>query len=201
MKNMNIQSLNIFHQKALIAGEWQEANNGNTIEVINPATSEVIGTVPNMGRAETEVAIELAHKGWKGWANKTAKERSNVLLKWYELVIENQSDLARILTTEQGKPLSEAVGEIQYAASFIQWFAEEAKRAYGDIIPSPYQNSQIVVTKHPIGIIAAITPWNFPAAMITRKIAPALAAGCPCIVKPALETPYTAFALMDLASN
>lgn len=199
MKNMNIQSLNLFHQKALIAGEWQEANNGNTIEVINPATSEVIGTVPNMGRAETEVAIELAHKGWKGWANKTAKERSNVLLKWYELVIENQSDLARILTTEQGKPLSEAVGEIQYAASFIQWFAEEAKRAYGDIIPSPYQNSQIVVTKHPIGIIAAITPWNFPAAMITRKIAPALAAGCPCIVKPALETPYTAFALMDLA--
>ncbi|MEN8336427.1 NAD-dependent succinate-semialdehyde dehydrogenase [Acinetobacter baumannii] len=196
---MNIQTLSLFHQKALIGGEWKDSNNGKKVEVINPATLEVIGSVPNMGKREAETAIELAYKGWGEWANKTAKDRSTILLKWYELVIENKKDLAFILTTEQGKPLVEAVGEIEYAASFIQWFAEEAKRAYGDIIPSPYPDSQIVVTKHPIGIVAAITPWNFPAAMITRKLAPALAAGCPCIVKPALETPFTAFALIDLA--
>lgn len=196
---MNIQTLSLFHQKALIGGEWKNSNNGKKVEVINPATLEIIGSVPNMGKREAETAIELAYKGWGEWANKTAKDRSTILLKWYELVIENKKDLAFILTTEQGKPLVEAVGEIEYAASFIQWFAEEAKRAYGDIIPSPYPDSQIVVTKHPIGIVAAITPWNFPAAMITRKLAPALAAGCPCIVKPALETPFTAFALIDLA--
>ena len=196
---MKIQNLPLFHQQALIAGEWQDADNGQTENVINPATAEIIGTVPNMGAAETRLAIDAAYQAWPMWKNKTAQERSTILLKWYALVLQHQQDLALILTTEQGKPLSESVGEIGYAASFIQWFAEEAKRAYGDVIPSPYPDAQIVVTKHPIGIVAAITPWNFPAAMITRKLAPALAAGCPCIVKPALETPYTALALADLA--
>ena len=196
---MKIQNLPLFHQQALIAGEWQDAHNGQTENVINPATAEIIGTVPNMGAAETRLAIDAAYQAWPMWKNKTAQERSTILLKWYALVLQHQQDLALILTTEQGKPLSESVGEIGYAASFIQWFAEEAKRAYGDVIPSPYPDAQIVVTKHPIGIVAAITPWNFPAAMITRKLAPALAAGCPCIVKPALETPYTALALADLA--
>lgn len=196
---MKIQNLPLFHQQALIAGEWQDADNGQTENVINPATAEIIGTVPNMGAAETRLAIDAAYQAWPMWKNKTAQERSTILLKWYALVLQHQQDLALILTTEQGKPLSESVGEIGYAASFIQWFAEEAKRTYGDVIPSPYSDAQIVVTKHPIGIVAAITPWNFPAAMITRKLAPALAAGCPCIVKPALETPYTALALADLA--
>lgn len=196
---MKIQNLPLFHQHALIAGEWQDADNGQTENVINPATAEIIGTVPNMGAVETRLAIDAAYQAWPMWKNKTAQERSTILLKWYALVLQHQQDLALILTTEQGKPLSESVGEIGYAASFIQWFAEEAKRAYGDVIPSPYSDAQIVVTKHPIGIVAAITPWNFPAAMITRKLAPALAAGCPCIVKPALETPYTALALADLA--
>lgn len=196
---MKIQNLPLFHQHALIAGEWQDAHNGQTENVINPATAEIIGTVPNMGAVETRLAIDAAYQAWPMWKNKTAQERSTILLKWYALVLQHQQDLALILTTEQGKPLSESVGEIGYAASFIQWFAEEAKRAYGDVIPSPYPDAQIVVTKHPIGIVAAITPWNFPAAMITRKLAPALAAGCPCIVKPALETPYTALALADLA--
>ena len=196
---MKIQNLPLFHQQALIAGEWQDADNGQTENVINPATAEIIGTVPNMGAVETRLAIDAAYQAWPMWKNKTAQERSTILLKWYALVLQHQQDLALILTTEQGKPLSESVGEIGYAASFIQWFAEEAKRAYGDVIPSPYPDAQIVVTKHPIGIVAAITPWNFPAAMITRKLAPALAAGCPCIVKPALETPYTALALADLA--
>ncbi len=196
---MKIQNVPLFHQHALIAGEWQDAHNGQTENVINPATAEIIGTVPNMGAAETRLAIDAAYQAWPMWKNKTAQERSTILLKWYALVLQHQQDLALILTTEQGKPLSESVGEIGYAASFIQWFAEEAKRAYGDVIPSPYPDAQIVVTKHPIGIVAAITPWNFPAAMITRKLAPALAAGCPCIVKPALETPYTALALADLA--
>ena len=196
---MKIQNLPLFHQQALIAGEWQDAHNDQTENIINPATAEIIGTVPNMGAAETRLAIDAAYQAWPMWKNKTAQERSTILLKWYALVLQHQQDLALILTTEQGKPLSESVGEIGYAASFIQWFAEEAKRAYGDVIPSPYPDAQIVVTKHPIGIVAAITPWNFPAAMITRKLAPALAAGCPCIVKPALETPYTALALADLA--
>ncbi|MFI7981847.1 NAD-dependent succinate-semialdehyde dehydrogenase, partial [Acinetobacter baumannii] len=158
-----------------------------------------IGTVPNMGKAEAERAIEAAKEAWPLWKNKTAKDRSIILKKWFDLIISNADELAFILTSEQGKPLAEAKGEILYAASFIEWFAEEAKRVYGDIIPSPYPDARIVVNKQPIGVVAAITPWNFPAAMITRKVAPALAAGCPCIVKPAPETPFTALALVDLA--
>lgn len=196
---MQLNELALFRQQAFVAGKWCDADHQQTSEILNPATLEVIGTVPNMGKAEAERAIEAAKEAWPLWKNKTAKDRSIILKKWFDLIISNADDLAFILTSEQGKPLAEAKGEILYAASFIEWFAEEAKRVYGDIIPSPYPDARIVVNKQPIGVIAAITPWNFPAAMITRKVAPALAAGCPCIVKPAPETPFTALALVDLA--
>ncbi|WP_075382725.1 NAD-dependent succinate-semialdehyde dehydrogenase [Acinetobacter pittii] len=196
---MQLNELALFRQQAFIAGKWCDADHQQTSEILNPATLEIIGTVPNMGKAEAERAIEAAKEAWPLWKNKTAKDRSIILKKWFDLIISNADDLAFILTSEQGKPLAEAKGEILYAASFIEWFAEEAKRVYGDIIPSPYPDARIVVNKQPIGVVAAITPWNFPAAMITRKVAPALAAGCPCIVKPAPETPFTALALVDLA--
>lgn len=196
---MQLNELALFHQQAFVAGKWCDADHQQTSEILNPATLEIIGTVPNMGKAEAERAIEAAKEAWPLWKNKTAKDRSIILKKWFDLIISNADDLAFILTSEQGKPLAEAKGEILYAASFIEWFAEEAKRVYGDIIPSPYPDARIVVNKQPIGVVAAITPWNFPAAMITRKVAPALAAGCPCIVKPAPETPFTALALVDLA--
>ncbi|QRQ11895.1 NAD-dependent succinate-semialdehyde dehydrogenase [Acinetobacter pittii] len=196
---MQLNELALFRQQAFVAGKWCDANHQQTSEILNPATLEIIGTVPNMGKAEAERAIEAAKEAWPLWKNKTAKDRSIILKKWFDLIISNADELAFILTSEQGKPLAEAKGEILYAASFIEWFAEEAKRVYGDIIPSPYPDARIVVNKQPIGVVAAITPWNFPAAMITRKVAPALAAGCPCIVKPAPETPFTALALVDLA--
>lgn len=196
---MQLNELALFRQQAFVAGKWCDADHQQTSEILNPATLEIIGTVPNMGKAEAERAIEAAKEAWPLWKNKTAKDRSIILKKWFDLIISNADELAFILTSEQGKPLAEAKGEILYAASFIEWFAEEAKRVYGDIIPSPYPDARIVVNKQPIGVIAAITPWNFPAAMITRKVAPALAAGCPCIVKPAPETPFTALALVDLA--
>lgn len=196
---MQLNELALFRQQAFVAGKWCDADHQQISEILNPATLEVIGTVPNMGKAEAERAIEAAKEAWPLWKNKTAKDRSIILKKWFDLIISNADELAFILTSEQGKPLAEAKGEILYAASFIEWFAEEAKRVYGDIIPSPYPDARIVVNKQPIGVIAAITPWNFPAAMITRKVAPALAAGCPCIVKPAPETPFTALALVDLA--
>ncbi|AHB91835.1 NAD-dependent succinate-semialdehyde dehydrogenase [Acinetobacter baumannii] len=196
---MQLNELALFRQQAFVAGNWCDADHQQTSEILNPATLEIIGTVPNMGKAEAERAIEAAKEAWPLWKNKTAKDRSIILKKWFDLIISNADELAFILTSEQGKPLAEAKGEILYAASFIEWFAEEAKRVYGDIIPSPYPDARIVVNKQPIGVIAAITPWNFPAAMITRKVAPALAAGCPCIVKPAPETPFTALALVDLA--
>ncbi|MDC4785392.1 NAD-dependent succinate-semialdehyde dehydrogenase [Acinetobacter baumannii] len=196
---MQLNELALFRQQAFIAGKWCDADHQQTSKILNPATLEIIGTVPNMGKAEAERAIEAAKEAWQLWKNKTAKDRSIILKKWFDLIISNADELAFILTSEQGKPLAEAKGEILYAASFIEWFAEEAKRVYGDIIPSPYPDARIVVNKQPIGVVAAITPWNFPAAMITRKVAPALAAGCPCIVKPAPETPFTALALVDLA--
>ncbi|MBF6754578.1 NAD-dependent succinate-semialdehyde dehydrogenase [Acinetobacter baumannii] len=196
---MQLNELALFRQQAFVAGKWCDADHQQTSEILNPATLEIIGTVPNMGKAEAERAIEAAKEAWPLWKNKTAKDRSIILKKWFDLIISNADELAFILTSEQGKPLAEAKGEIVYAASFIEWFAEEAKRVYGDIIPSPYPDARIVVNKQPIGVVAAITPWNFPAAMITRKVAPALAAGCPCIVKPAPETPFTALALVDLA--
>lgn len=196
---MQLNQMPLFHQQAFVAGQWCDADDQQVTEIYNPATQDVIGTVPNMGKAEAERAIQAAVTGWAAWKNKTAKDRSIILKKWFDLMGEHADELAFILTSEQGKPLAEARGEILYAASFIEWFAEEAKRVYGDVIPSPYPDARIVVSKQPIGLVAAITPWNFPAAMITRKVGPALAAGCPCIVKPAPETPFTALALVDLA--
>ncbi|MFS0825342.1 NADP-dependent succinate-semialdehyde dehydrogenase [Pseudomonas phoenicis] len=196
---MQLKDAQLFRQQAYINGQWLDADNGQTLNVTNPATGEVIGTVPKMGTAETRRAIEAADKALPAWRALTAKERSNKLRRWFELMIENQDDLARLMTTEQGKPLAEAKGEIAYAASFIEWFAEEAKRVYGDTIPGHQPDKRLIVIKQPIGVTAAITPWNFPAAMITRKAGPALAAGCTMVVKPASQTPYSALALVELA--
>ena len=185
--------------QCLVAGQWMSGT--AFIEVTNPATGAVVASVPRLGAAETRLAIEGANRAWPAWRARTAKERSAVLAQWYALIMANQDDLALIMTSEQGKPLAEARGEIAYAASFIQWFSEEAKRVYGDTIPAPVASQRIVVTKEPIGVCAAITPWNFPAAMITRKAGPALAAGCTMVVKPASQTPLTALALAVLAER
>lgn len=184
-----------------INGIWSDADSGKTFSVENPATGEVIATVPDMGVTETRLAIETAEKARKTWQEKTGKERAAILRRWYQLMMDHQEDLAIIMTAEQGKPLAESRGEIAYAASFIEWFGEEAKRIYGDVIPAPAGNRRIVVIKQPIGVCAAITPWNFPSAMITRKAGPALAAGCSMVVKPAAQTPLSAFALCELAER
>jgi succinate-semialdehyde dehydrogenase/glutarate-semialdehyde dehydrogenase len=186
---------------AWLGGQWVGADSGATIDVRNPASGETIAQVPLMGRAETERAIAFAAKAQKQWRTLAAKERSAHLKKWFALIMQHQEDLAHILTAEQGKPLAEARGEIAYGASFIEWFAEEAKRVYGEVIPSPLNDRRLVVLKQPIGVTAAITPWNFPTAMITRKAAPALAAGCTMIVKPAEQTPLSALALAVLAEE
>ncbi len=198
---LKLKDAELFRTRGYINGEWVDADSAATLEVHNPATGESIGTVPKMGRDETRRAIEAAHAAGPAWRAKTAGERSKVLRRWYELLIENQEDLAVLMTTEQGKPLTEARGEIVYAASFIEWFAEEGKRIYGDVIPGHQPDKRIVVTKEPIGVCAAITPWNFPAAMITRKAGPALAAGCTMVLKPASQTPYSALALAVLAER
>ncbi|WP_074774864.1 NADP-dependent succinate-semialdehyde dehydrogenase [Paraburkholderia fungorum] len=191
----------LLQTRAYIAGEWRAADARATFAVNNPATGETIATVPLMGAAETRHAIDAANAAWPAWRATTAKQRAAVLRKWHDLMLENADDLATILTTEQGKPLAEAKGEIQYAASFLEWFAEEGKRVYGDTIPTPASDKRIVVVKEPVGVCAAITPWNFPAAMITRKVGPALAAGCPIVVKPAEATPLSALALAVLAER
>jgi succinate-semialdehyde dehydrogenase/glutarate-semialdehyde dehydrogenase len=191
----------LFRQQAYINGQWCDAQDGSRQAIFNPANGEVIGHVPNLGAAQARAAIAAANAAWPAWRAKTAKERSSLLKGWHALMLENADALAEILTLEQGKPLAEAKGEILYAASFIEWFAEEAKRIYGDTIPSHKGDARIVVSKEPIGVVAAITPWNFPAAMITRKAGPALAAGCPCIVKPAPETPFSALAMAALAEQ
>ncbi|WP_038736525.1 NAD-dependent succinate-semialdehyde dehydrogenase [Burkholderia pseudomallei] len=191
----------LLRHQAYIGGEWQAADSDATFEVFDPATGESLGTVPKMGAAETARAIEAAQAAWAGWRMKTAKERAAILRRWFDLVIANSDDLALILTTEQGKPLAEAKGEIAYAASFIEWFAEEGKRVAGDTLPTPDANKRIVVVKEPIDVCAAITPWNFPAAMIARKVGPALAAGCPIVVKPAESTPFSALAMAFLAER
>ncbi|MDN7753389.1 NAD-dependent succinate-semialdehyde dehydrogenase [Burkholderia gladioli] len=191
----------LLRQQIYLAGEWQGAANGASFEVRNPANGELLGSVPLAGAVETRRAIEAANAAWPAWRRRTAKERAAILRKWYELMLAHADDLALILTTEQGKPLAEARGEILYAASFIEWFAEEGKRVYGDTIPTPAGDKRIVVTKEPVGVCAAITPWNFPAAMITRKVGPALAAGCPIVVKPAEATPFSALALAVLAER
>ena len=191
----------LFRQSCYVDGAWVNARGGATITVDNPATGEIVGTVPRFGAAETREAIEAANRAFPEWRKKTAKERAAALRKWFELMMANQEDLAQILTAEQGKPLSEARGEIAYGASFIEWFAEEAKRVYGDTIPSPWADKRIVVIKQPIGVAACITPWNFPLAMITRKAGPAIAAGCTVVLKPASQTPFSALALAELAER
>ena len=198
---MQLNDTTLFRQQALLDGRWCDADDGATCAVTNPATGELLGTVPNMGAAETARAIAAAEAAWPAWRARTAHERAQVLRAWYDLIRANLDDLAMIMTLEQGKPLAEARGEIEYAASYIEWFAEEARRGGGDIVPSPWADKRIVVLRQPIGVCAAITPWNFPSAMITRKAGPALAAGCPMVLKPATATPYSALALAVLAGR
>ncbi|UUW71607.1 NADP-dependent succinate-semialdehyde dehydrogenase [Pseudomonas oryzihabitans] len=198
---MQLKDASLFRQQAYVDGAWIDADSGATVKVDNPATGETLGTIPKLGRAETKRAIDAANRALPAWRALTAKERSAKLRRWYELMIENQDDLGRLMTLEQGKPLAEAKGEIVYAASFIEWFAEEAKRIYGDTIPGHQADKRILVIKQPIGVTAAITPWNFPTAMITRKAGPALAAGCTMVIKPASQTPYSALALVELAER
>ena len=198
---MQLKDPQLLRQQAYIDGQWLDADSGQTIAVNNPATGEIIGHVPKMGRAETRRAIEAAEKALPAWRALTAKERANKLRRWFELLMENQDDLGRLMTLEQGKPLAEAKGEIAYAASFLEWFGEEAKRVCGDVIPGHQPDKRLIVIKQPIGVTAAITPWNFPAAMITRKAGPALAAGCTMVIKPASQTPFSALALVELAER
>ena len=198
---MKLRDPELLRTRAFIGGEWLNAGDGATHAVTNPATREVLGTVPAMGAAETRRAIEAAQGAFPAWAARTAKERAAILRRWYELLMANQDDLATLMTAEQGKPLAEAKGEIAYAASFIEWFAEEGKRLYGDLIPGHQPDKRILVLRQPVGVVAAITPWNFPLAMITRKAGPALAAGCTFICKPAGQTPYSALAAAALAER
>lgn len=198
---MQLNDMTLFRQQALIDGQWRDAPNGDVIAVTNPANGEQLGSVPKMGADETRQAIEAANRALPAWRALTAKERANILRRWFDLMLENQDDLARLMTLEQGKPLAEAKGEISYAASFIEWFAEEGKRIYGDTIPGHQADKRLLVIKQPIGVTAAITPWNFPAAMITRKAGPALAAGCTMVLKPASQTPFSALALAELANR
>jgi succinate-semialdehyde dehydrogenase/glutarate-semialdehyde dehydrogenase len=198
---ISLRDMSLFREQAFVGGRWEGAANGQTKQVFNPATGGRIGTIPNLGATETRRAIEAADKALPEWRARTAKERAQILRKWFDLMMANQEDLAVLMTIEQGKPLLESRGEIAYAASFIEWFAEEGKRAYGDVIPAHGRDKRIVVLKQPIGVTAAITPWNFPAAMITRKAGPALAAGCTMVVKPAELTPYSALAMAVLAER
>ncbi|MFZ5569629.1 MAG: NAD-dependent succinate-semialdehyde dehydrogenase [Thermodesulfobacteriota bacterium] len=194
-----LKDKSLWKEEAFVNGAWLPAASGDTIPVFNPADGREIGKVPDLAPLEIQAAVQCAHEALGNWRSMTAKKRSGILRRWFELILRNQDDLAAIMTAEQGKPFAEARGEIAYAAAFVEWFAEEAKRAYGDIIPSPMHDSRILVLKAPVGVCAAITPWNFPAAMITRKAAPALAAGCTMIVKPASQTPFSALALAELA--
>lgn len=196
---MNLKNQALLQSGSYINGQWVAG--GAQFEVLNPANGDVVATVADLGASETQDAIAAADAAFKPWAALKAKERAAVLLKWRDLIMANQEDLAQIMTAEMGKPLAEARGEIGYGASFLEWFAEEGKRAYGDVIPNTVDNTRIIVTKNPIGVCAAITPWNFPSAMITRKVAPALAAGCTVVCKPASETPLSALALAALAEE
>jgi succinate-semialdehyde dehydrogenase/glutarate-semialdehyde dehydrogenase len=198
---MQLKETNLLKSQGYIDGKWVAADSGAVREVRNPATGELLASVPDAGAAEARRAIEAAQRAFPAWRARTAEDRGRVLRRWFELMMSHQDDLARLMTSEQGKPLSEARGEIVYAASFIEWFAEEGRRVYGDVIPSPWPDKRIVVTREPVGVCAAITPWNFPAAMITRKVAPALAAGCTMVLKPAIQTPLSALALAELAAR
>jgi len=189
----------LLRQQCYVNGAWTDAPGRAALPVHNPATGAQLGTVPALDAAATERAVAAAHAAFPAWAAKTAKERAAVLRRWNDLILQNAADLAKLMTAEQGKPLAESKGEIAYAASFVEWFAEEAKRVYGDVIPGHQADKRILVLRQPVGVVAAITPWNFPAAMITRKVAPALAAGCTVVCKPATQTPFSALALAELA--
>lgn len=201
MGSVTLSDPSLFREQCYIDGQWCDADDGGTFTVDNPATEETLGTAPRMGEAETRRAIDAAHAAFPAWRDKTAAERAGLLETWHDLMMEHQDDLGLLMTLEQGKPLAEAKGEIAYAASFLKWFAEEARRAYGDTIPAPKPGQRIVVIKQPIGVTAAITPWNFPSSMITRKAGAALAAGCTMVVKPASATPYSALAQAELAQR
>jgi succinate-semialdehyde dehydrogenase/glutarate-semialdehyde dehydrogenase len=200
-KAMQLNDTTLRRQRGYIDGQWVGADSGAAMSVINPATRAILGTVPQMGGAETRRAIAAANAAWPAWRALTAADRAVVLRRWFDLVMAHRADLAVLMTAEQGKPLAEAMGEIGYAAAFIEWFAEEGKRVYGDVIPPHQADKRLVVLRQPIGVVAAITPWNFPAAMVTRKVGPALAAGCTCVLKPASQTPYSALALAALAER
>src|SRR5258705_9897780 len=191
----------LFREACYVDGAWITSSSGATTNVDNPATSEILGTVPKLGAAETRAAIDAANKAFPAWSKQTGKERAAILRRWFDLMMENQDDLARLMTLEQGKPLTESRGEVAYAAAFLEWFGEEAKRVYGDVIPGHQVDKRIVVIKQPIGVVACITPWNFPLAMITRKAGPAIGAGCTVVLKPAGQTPFSALALAELAER
>jgi len=194
-----LKDASLLRQQCYIDGKWTDADDGATKTIANPATGKLVGTAPKMRANETRCAIEAAERAWPAWRAKSAKERSNVLRKWFELMMANHDDLALLLTTEQGKPLAESKGEVAIAAAYVEWFAEEARRIYGDVIPTPWNDRRIITIKQPVGVCAAITPWNFPSSMITRKVSPALAAGCTVVIKPAEATPFSALALAELA--
>ena len=198
---MQLKDPSLLKNRSFINGQWVGADGGAARQVRNPANGEIVSTVPDGGTAEARRAIEAARDAFPAWRARTAEERARILRRWFDLMIEHQDDLARIMTSEQGKPLSEAKGEIIYAASFIEWFSEEARRIYGDVVPSPWGDKRIIVVREPVGVCVAITPWNFPAAMITRKAAPALAAGCTMVLKPAMQTPLSALAMAELAAR
>lgn len=198
---MKLRDEELFCSRCYVNGEWVESEEGRRLRVFDPASGVRIGSVPSLGRAETAAAIVAAHAAWPGWRTLSAKERSRLLRRWFDLLIANVDDLARIMTTEQGKPLAEAREEVRYGANYVEWYAEEAKRVYGDTIPMAQQGKRIVVLREPVGVCALITPWNFPSSMITRKAAPALAAGCPVVVKSAGRTPFSALALARLADR
>ena len=196
-----LKDARLFREACYVDGEWIQANSGQTVGVDNPATGEIIGRIPKLSGSETRQAIVAANRAFPTWSKKPAKERAGVLRRWFDLMMANQEDLARLMTLEQGKPLTESRGEVAYAASFLEWFGEEAKRIYGDTIPQHQPDKRIVVIKQPIGVVACITPWNFPLAMITRKAGPAIAAGCTVVLKPATQTPFSALALAELAER
>jgi succinate-semialdehyde dehydrogenase/glutarate-semialdehyde dehydrogenase len=198
---LTLQDRRLFREAAYVDGAWVEQTPHGVIDVDNPATGEILGTVPKLARAETRLAIDAAARAFPAWRRKPAKERAAIMRRWFDLMLANQEDLAQLMTAEQGKPLGESRGEVAYAASFLEWFGEEAKRVYGDTIPAPQSDKRIVVIKEPIGVVACITPWNFPLAMITRKAGPAIAAGCTVVLKPASQTPFSALALAELAER
>jgi succinate-semialdehyde dehydrogenase / glutarate-semialdehyde dehydrogenase len=198
-ESLKLKDRELLREQCLIGGRWMPADRGGTIPVLNPAAGETLGHIPNMGAEEARRAIAAAAQALPAWAARTAKDRSLVLRRWFDLIVQNEQDLATLMTAEQGKPLAEARGEIAYAASFIEWFAEEGRRLYGDVIPGHQSDKRILVLRQPVGVVAAITPWNFPSAMITRKAGPALAAGCTMVLKPATQTPFSALALAELA--